>query len=456
MGTDRSKSHVPLIALGGTELRDRIAGGAVTAEDAAAASLAQIAGREPEVQAWAHLDSDHVLAQATQLDKLRRTGRPVGALHGLPVGIKDIIDVAGMPTANGTPLDAGKLPKGDAGLVGRLRSAGANVVGKTVTTELAFMHPSKTRNPVNTDHTPGGSSAGSAAAVASGMVPLAVGTQTGGSVIRPAAYCGCVGYKPSFGMIGRSGVLSQSPSLDTIGVFARSVEDAAMLAEVLCGHDPQDPATAHLPPPRLLDTCLAPPPVTPTLAVLAGPPGVEIEAPMADAMATLYEALGERAFEITLPGMFAEARAVRERIHFAEMSKTYYHYHTRGPETLSPEMTEAMAAGREITARDYIAALDWTGVLNAGLDEIFARCDAIVTPATTGPAPRGFETTGNPVCNGVWTLAHVPAITLPLFETESGLPLGIQLIGRRGDDARLLRTARWLAREMTQTTEGLS
>ncbi|MBL8708208.1 MAG: amidase, partial [Rhodospirillaceae bacterium] len=263
---NRGGAPNPILGLGAVELRDRLARGAVRAVEIAEASLAQIAATEPRVQAWAWLDGAHVLDQARSLDAHRSAGRPIGPLHGVPVALKDIIDTAGMPTANGTALDAGRVPTADAFVVERLKAAGAIIMGKTVTTELAFMHPGKTRNPHNPDHTPGGSSSGSAAAVAAGMVPLAIGTQTGGSVIRPASYCGVTGFKPSFGAIPRTGILTQSPSLDTVGVFARSPEDAALLAESLFGYSADDRATQPIPAPRLLETALSAPPVTPTLA----------------------------------------------------------------------------------------------------------------------------------------------------------------------------------------------
>ncbi|KAF0677367.1 amidase [Profundibacterium mesophilum] len=450
-----TRNRLPLIELGAAELATRLEGGALRAEEVSGAFLSQIAGREPEVQAWAHLDSDDVMAQAGRADAQRRTGRPTGPLHGLPVGIKDIIDVAGMPCENGTELDKGRVPSKDAGLVARLRSAGAIIMGKTVTTELAFLHPARTTNPAAPGHTPGGSSAGSAAAVACGMVPFAVGTQTGGSVIRPAAFCGCVGFKPSYGAIGRSGILAQSPFLDTPGVFARSVGDAAMLAEVLYGHDPDDRTTAHGPAPRLVQVASSKPPVTPTLAMLSTLPGREPDPQMSEAFASLTEMLGDLAFEIALPGMFAEAARIRARINHAEMAKSFYAYEKRGAEHFSDELAAAMRQGREMLARDYLSALDWRAVLNGGLDEIFERCDAIVMPATPGPAPEGFGSTGDAIYNGLWTLCGTPAVTLPLFETETGLPLGIQLVGRRGDDARLLRTARWLMEDfVTRQQEG--
>ncbi|MEX0923413.1 MAG: amidase [Rhodovibrionaceae bacterium] len=441
---DRRKAAENLIGAGALTLRDRLAGGALRAADLASALLERIAAVEPEVQAWAWLDGDFVLQQAKALDARRASGAAIGPLHGLPVAVKDIVDTARIPTENGSSLDAGRVPTADAFVVERLKAAGALILGKTVSAELAFLHPGKTRNPHNPAHSPGGSSSGSAAAVAAGMAPLALGTQTGGSVIRPAAFCGVVGFKPSFGAIPRRGILAQSPSLDTVGVFARDVEDAALLAETLYGHDPADPATRPAPPPRLLDTALSEPPVTPMFAFVRPPRWEDADPQTHMALREVTDALGENCFEAVLPTAFDEAAAIRERINYAEMAKCYYSYERRGREQLSEILLKAIDAGKAELARDYIAALDWPGVLNAGLEEIFERCDAILTPATLGPAP-GRETTGDGIFNGLWTLCGTPAVTLPLFEAEDGLPMGLQLVGRRGDDARLLRTARWLA-----------
>ena len=441
MAADR----IAIVAMPATALRDRISAGALTAEAVARAFLAQIEAREPEVGAWAYLDEEDVIAQARRLDAARRSGRPLGALHGLPVAIKDIVDVAGMPTGNGTSLDAGAVAREDAGLVARMRAEGAVILGKTVTAELAYLHPGPTRNPANAAHTPGGSSQGSAAAVAARMAPLAVGTQTGGSVIRPASYCGVVGLKPTFGRIPRTGVTRQSPSLDTVGVFAATVADAAMLADAIVGFDPRDAATRPAPAPRLLETALSRPPVPPTLA-LVRLPGLEarLHPDMRAALDELAASLGDHCFEVTLPAMFEQAAEARERINLAEMARFYDHYHRRGADALSPTLRAAIERGQAISARDYLAALDWPDILAAGLDEVLSRADAILAPAATGPAPEGLASTGDAVFNGLWTLARVPAVTLPLFSSAAGLPMGAQLVGRRDDDARLLRTARWL------------
>jgi Asp-tRNA(Asn)/Glu-tRNA(Gln) amidotransferase A subunit family amidase len=430
-------------------LRDRLAAGALKAADLAEAAIARIEATEPEVRAWAWFDPAFVRAQARALDAHRGTGRPLGALHGVPVGIKDIVDTARVPTENGTALDAGRVPREDAFVAARLKAAGALILGKTATTELAYFQPAPTRNPAAPGRTPGGSSSGSAAAVAAGQAPVAIGTQTAGSVIRPAAFCGVVGFKPSFGAIPRTGILAQSPSLDTVGVFARSVPDAALVAEALYGHDPRDRATAPAPAPRLFDIALSRPPLPPVLA-LVRPPGWEAaDAETREALGELAASLGGQCFEVELPPAFAEAASARERIQFAEMAKCYAGYERRGRDALSAPLRKALDAGKAIPARDYLAALDWSEVLNAALDAIFERCDALLAPAAPGPAPEGYESTGDPIFNGLWTLCGTPAVTIPVLQSSEGLPMGAQLVGRRGDDARLLRTARWLMERIT-------
>lgn len=432
-----------LTSLTAVALRDRLASGAIKAVDVVEACLARIAQVEPQVQAWAWLDGNLAVEQARALDARRTAGRPIGPLHGLPVALKDIIDTKGIPTANGLAVDAGRVPTEDAWIVARLRAAGAIILGKTVTTEGAYMSPGKTTNPHNPAHTPGGSSQGSAAAVAAGMVPLAIGTQTGGSVIRPASYCGVVGFKPSFGMIPRTGILPQSPFLDTVGVFARTVEDAALLAEVLAGHDPADSATEPMPMPRLLSVAQDRVPVTPMFAFIRPPGWDEADAQMRGAVEEVAALLGDQCFDAPLPG-FGEVAAIRQRINFAEMSKCYYAIERRGRDQMSDVLRAAMDEGKAVLARDYLAALDWRGLTNAALDKLFDHCDAILCPAAPGPAPEGLAFTGSAIFNGLWTLAGVPAVTLPLFWADNGLPMGLQLVGRRGDDARLMRTARWL------------
>jgi Asp-tRNA(Asn)/Glu-tRNA(Gln) amidotransferase A subunit family amidase len=438
--------------LSARELRARIARGELKAAEVAEAYLAEVAAREPEVGAFAWHDPGFVRHQAGELDRARATGRPVGRLHGLPVALKDVIDTVRIPTENGTALDAGRVPTKDAWIVSRLKAEGALILGKTVTTELAFLHPGPTRNPAAPGHTPGGSSSGSAAAVAAGMTPLAIGTQTGGSVIRPAAFCGVTGFKPSFGAIPRSGILRQSETLDTVGVFARDVEDAALLAEVLFGHDPADPSTRPGPAPRLHETAASEVPVAPMFAFVRMPGFDTAHPDMQAGLAELAAHLGEQCFEAPLPRAYDEAAALRERINFAEMAHAYRRY-DRADAALSPAIRAALAAGRSVSARDYLAALDWRGVLRAGIEEILERADAILCPAAPGPAPEGLGSTGSAIFNGLWTWLGLPAVSLPLLQSATGLPMGVQLVGRPGDDARLLRTARWLARRIEPTED---
>lgn len=434
--------------LPGLVARERISDGALRVTEYADACLQRIREREPGVGAWVHLDESYVQRQAQMLEAYRKSGNPLGPLHGLPVGIKDIIDTADMPTENGNLLDSGRRPEADATIVARLRSAGALIMGKTVTAECAYLAPGKTCNPHNPEHTPGGSSSGSAAAVATGMVPLAIGTQTGGSVIRPASYCGIVGFKPTFGLIPRTGVLRTSRRLDTLGTFGRTLEDAAMLADVLVGHDPGDADTAPSSAPRILETALSDPPVAPQFAFIKTPAWTEIEPDCAEGFAELRDALGDRCDTFELPPLFAEGAAAQRRIHLAEFAHNLRRYHARGGDSLAIETRAALDEGSVISAAEYMAACDWRETLYAGLGEIFERYDAIITPAAAGEAPAGLGSTGSAAFNVLWTLTGVPAVTLPLLSGANGLPIGVQLIGRRNEDGRLMRSARWLVNSL--------
>jgi Asp-tRNA(Asn)/Glu-tRNA(Gln) amidotransferase A subunit family amidase len=437
-------------ALSALDLRDRIARGEVTAVAAVRSCLDGIAAADGDVEAWAFLDAGLAMAQAETIDRFRGTGRPLGPLHGVPVAIKDIIDTRDMPTENGTVLDAGRRPSKDAAVVERLRAAGAIVLGKTVTTELAVYHPGKTRNPHDSGRSPGGSSSGSAAAVAAGMVPLALGTQTNGSVIRPASYCGVVGYKPSRGLVSRRGILRQSPALDAVGVFARSVEDAALLADAIAGPDPQDPQTLLAAPPALLATATSRPPVKPALAFVRSPVWEQADDDVKAGFGELVEALGPAIEEVALPAAFDSVHRMHAAIMLADIARNYARYTEAGRDQLSEKLLGMIAEGEATRAVDYSLALDWIDVMNAALEELFGRYDAILTPAATGEAPPGLGSTGSPVFSTIWTYCGVPAVTLPLLEGSNGMPIGVQLVGRRLYDGRLLRTARWLVETLRE------
>ncbi|MEP7283684.1 MAG: amidase [Rubrivivax sp.] len=439
-----SSDPATLAGLGAVDACERLRAGEFSAVEYAQALLARVDAVDAEVQAWAHLDRAHLLAQAEQADDLRALGRADGALAGLPVGIKDIIDTADLPTEDGTVLHAGRRPTTDATLVRRLRAAGGLVMGKTVTTELATYAPGKTRNPHHAGHTPGGSSSGSAAAVAAGMVAVAVGTQTNGSVIRPASFCGVVGFKPSAGLISRTGVLTQSPPLDAVGVFGRSIDDVALLAEALAGHDPADPLTRLQAVPPLRRVGAATTPMTPALAWVATPFWDRVAPDAQAAFGELLELLTGRVAPFELPTSAADAIGWHRTVMEADIAGSFEVEYDRGRAQLSDSLRSQIERGRQVSAVAYRQALARVPVLLEGLDSVFDHFDAVLTPATLGTAPAGLHATGDPVMCTLWTFLGLPALSLPLLHGADGLPIGVQLVGRRGDDARLLRTARWL------------
>ncbi|MGU9957587.1 MAG: amidase [Arenicellales bacterium WSBS_2016_MAG_OTU3] len=434
-----------LHALGITEALALLVDGQISAVEVATDCLKRIDEFDVDVQAWAHLDKDHVMRQAEARDADRRKGKRVGRLHGVPIAIKDIIDTALVPTEHGCSLFSGRIPKYDATLVQRLRLEGAVIMGKTVTTQLATFAPGKTTNPHNKAHTPGGSSSGSAAAVAAFMVPGAVGTQTNGSVIRPAAYCGTVGYKPTYGLLPRNGILRQSPFLDQAGVFARSVEDAALLAEVMLGPDALDEATllksAKLPLSRI---CKEEPPLPPKFALVKTSIWEQTEQATRTGFSELADALGGQIEEVDLPASFEGAWGWQKIINEAEMATYYGRFYDAGADKIHATTRGQIESGREIKVTDYLFAREQRDVLNGLLDDLFQTYDALITPSATGEAPEGLASTGSPAFCSPWTFCGVPAITLPLLQGEKGLPIGVQLVGQSDDDGRLLRTARWL------------
>jgi len=425
-----------------------ISDGALSAQELVEACLARIDEAESGIEAWTHLDPEHARVQARARDQDRREGRPIGPLHGVPVGIKDIFDTADFPTEDGSVLHAGRTPVHDATAVEMLRAAGAIILGKTVTTEFATYSPGKTRNPHNPGHTPGGSSSGSAAAVAAGMVPLALGSQTNGSVVRPASFCGVYGFKPTHGLIPRGGVMKLSRTLDHVGMFARSLEDIALIAEQLVGYDPRDRDTrvrARIP---FVATAAQEPPFPPLLAFIKGPAWERAEEQTKAAYAELVAALGDRVIEVPLPESALQAFDWHRVIMEAEMAANLDIEWERGRDRLSESLRAQLARGREISAFDYQRACARIPLLNEGFEDIFERCDAIVTPAAAGTAPKGLTSTGDPAFCTLWTLCGMPSLSLPLMSGENSMPIGVQLVGPREGDARLLRTARWLVSQI--------
>jgi Asp-tRNA(Asn)/Glu-tRNA(Gln) amidotransferase A subunit family amidase len=441
-----------LCALSLTEAAADVREGRITSAELVADCLKRVDEVEAKVQAWAFLDGDHAMRQADAADLHRKHGKALGPLHGVPIGIKDIFDTGDMPTELGSPVWAGRTPRRDAAVVARLRAAGAVIMGKTVTTEYAYFHPGKTTNPHDAGRTPGGSSSGSAAAVAAHMVPSAVGSQTNGSVIRPAAFCGVVGFKPTHGLIPRSGALLLSRALDHVGVFARTVADVALVAETLVGFDEEDPDTRPIARPPLAAVAASEPPLPPRLAFVRSPAWERAEPVTREAFGELVQALGEAVAEVELGARFARAVEMHRTIMEVEMAHNLHRDYEKSGDRLSGVLRKLIERGRGHAAVDYAAAIAGIPSLNGALDPVFDEFDAIVTPAAPGEAPSGLESTGDPIFCTMWTYLGTPAVTLPLLRSAAGMPLGVQLVGRRDADARLLRTARWLVETLGSAT----
>ena len=430
------------------DARALIERGLLTSCELVEACLKRIDELEPTIGAWAHLDRDIALQQARAADEFRKSGLPIGALHGLPIGIKDIIDTADYPTERGTVLHQGRQPDRDATLVSLLKEAGAIILGKTVSTEMAVYAPGKTRNPHNPEHTPGGSSSGSAAAVAAAMVSLSVGTQTNGSIIRPAAYCGVYGYKPSFGRISRHGVLEQSPPLDTIGVFARDLADLALIADVLMRYDAQDSAMIPIAPPCIAGIMAQEVPANPHFAFVRSPVWDQVEEVTRDGLRELIDATNQAQQKtidiVDLPPLFDDLHEDHRRLMEGDLARSFADEYQRGKEELSPVLREMIERGQQVSSDDYDNALARMQEYNAFLEQVFEDFDAILTPSTAGPAPAGLTATGSPVMNTIWTFCGTPALNVPLLQSAEGLPIGVQVVGAKDDDARLFRSTRWL------------
>jgi Asp-tRNA(Asn)/Glu-tRNA(Gln) amidotransferase A subunit family amidase len=418
-----------LNTLSAVEAARQLAAKKITSEALVRDCLERIAAREGEVRAWEHLDREAALKQARAAD----AGPGRGLLHGLPIGVKDLIDTVDMPTTYGSPIYAGHRPAWDAPCVALTRAAGGIVIGKTVSTEFAVMHPGKTRNPHNPEHTPGGSSSGSAAAVADYMVPLAFGTQTAGSIIRPAAFCGVVGYKPSFGLISRVGVKALSDTLDTVGTLARTVPDAALFAAALTGrHDllVEKPLTAK---PRIgicrtYEWKQAQPE---TVAAL-------------ESAAQRLAAAGAPVREVKLPPTYASLVQAQTDIMYVEQAQSLAYERLTHWSQISARLQGILEAGLKVTPERYDAAQTLARNCRRTLADVFTDCDVLLAPSAPGAAPAGLDMTGDPVFDRIWTLLRTPCVNIPVASAVNGLPVGLQVIGAFGSDAQTLAVAHWL------------
>ena len=394
------------------------------------ALLAHIDSRESEIGAWAWLDHASALAQARALDAAPARG----PLHGMAIGVKDVLDTADMPTEYNSPIYAGHRPARDAEVVRRLRAAGAIILGKTVTTEFAFMAPGRTRNPHDLSCTPGGSSSGSAAAVASAMVPVALATQTGGSTIRPAAFCGVIGYKPAFGRYPVAGLKHLSPSLDTIGLHARDLDDLARVSAVLAGDASAVVSVSPLPP---------------RIALARTHHDREAE-PQAlrrvEAAAAALRRAGAEVREMTLPGLFAEIEPLHRVIMARETAQMFEQEWAQARQQLSVDLANFIAQGLAYTDAEVAAARLRVADARRAMDGLLADDELLLMPPAAGEAPSGLASTGNAAFNRLWTMLGVPAIALPAGRGVRGLPLGVQLVAhdRKGSETELLARARWV------------
>jgi Asp-tRNA(Asn)/Glu-tRNA(Gln) amidotransferase A subunit family amidase len=441
-----------LHSLSASEAARLIHDGIISSEQLIDACLERIREVDDRVQAWAFLDADYARTQARAADERRLSGQPIGALHGVPIAIKDIFDTADMPTEYGSPIYAGRTPSRDATVVSRLRAAGAVILGKTVTTEFAYFSPGKTRNPQNFEHTPGGSSSGSAAAVGAEMVPLAIGSQTNGSTIRPAAYCGVVGFKPTHGLISRHRVFALSRALDHVGLFARSIDDIALLAEQLVGHDESDPDTK--PQARIPFSAIVAeePPLQPMFAFIKTPMWERADEDTREGFGEIVEQLGTQVEEVDLFPSAEKAWQWHQTIMSAEMATNLEREWEKSADRLSEQLRSFIERGREVRAVDYQRALRQIRPMHESFVELFEqRYDAILTPSAPSAAPKGLAATGDPSFCTLWTLCGMPCVTLPLLESSDRMPIGVQLVGARNGDAKLLRTARWLAAKIAAT-----
>ena len=413
--------------------------------------LDRIKATDDAIKAWVFLDAGAALAQAAECDRQRKAGMALGPLHGIPVGLKDIIDTAKMPTQRGTPIFEGRTTEQVARLVEHLREAGAVIMGKTVTTELAFVHASETRNPHNTDHSPGGSSSGSAAAVAAMHVPLAVGTQTNGSVIRPASFCGTFGFKPTRGVISRTGLLQTSDSLDQVGCFGLTLADVALLTDVIGGYDQRDSTSFARPRPNMSAGAAADAPVTPDLAWFNLPFNDRLCGASREGLEAVLDILGPQVTRMEPADTLSNLVAVQARIHEYEIAAQQAEVFDGHWDQISDTLKPVISRARQITKAEYEDALEVKASAEAFFADFFVEFDAIIAPAAAGEALKFGDGTGDPIFCTLWTLAGLPCVTLPLLVGETGLPIGVQLIGPAEKDDRLLRTARWLQTHLAET-----
>lgn len=436
-----------LCLLSALELSNLLFKGDIKAEDLAKSYLKRIEKFDNDVKAWAFFDPNFILKKASECDNLKIIGRPLGPLHGLPIAIKDIFGTDEMPTECGTVLRKKKYSKGDSTVVSLLKSSGAYVMGKTVTTEFAYFDPGKTTNPHDYGRTPGGSSSGSAAAVASFMTPVALGSQTNGSIIRPASYCGVIGYKPSYGLISRNGVLRQSFLLDHVGIFSRTVDDLAFISQEIIKRDTEDRSTISFASGNFLNIAKEDPPFDPRFIFFKTDMWKNLDKETIKNFEKFVKEQGSNVEIHDTPSYFKDIMKYHKIIHETDMAYAFSDYYKNYKNKLGKELVKAIERGQNYKSRDYVEAVENRDYFYKIFSEVFNDYHAILTPAASGVAPKGLKSTGSPEFSTIWTFLGMPSISLPLLSGSNNLPLGVQLVGEKFDDARLMRTANWIMKK---------
>tara|TARA_B100000287_G_scaffold90160_1_gene82567 strand:- start:593 stop:1927 length:1335 start_codon:yes stop_codon:yes gene_type:complete len=441
-----------LYTLNVEQIANQIKEGKISSREVCEIFIERINKFEKDIKAWAHFDKKLLLSKADEADEHRKSGKPMGSLHGVPVAVKDIIGTFDMPTECGTVLRKGAKSQ-NAEIIDLLISAGAIVMGKTATSELAYLGPPATRNPHDYTRTPGGSSSGSAAVIASYMAPLSIGSQTGGSIIRPASFCGVVGYKPSYGLISRNGVLRTSNKLDHIGVFGKTVEDVALLAKVLIKKDSYDEATIHFSSENMLEECKKGPLYDPKFIFYKTDAWKIIDKKSRDAFEYFIKSFKKNIEIFDTPSYFKDINKYHQIIHETDLANNFAAYYKKSKNKLSNYMQKAISNGNKHSAKEYAEAIDFMKRSYESYKEVFEDYHGVLSPSSPGVAPKGLKSTGTAEFNRFWSFMGTPCISLPLLQGENNLPLGVQLIGDKYDDLRFLGVARWLEQKSKNYNE---
>ena len=441
-----------LYTLNVEQIANQIKEGKISSREVCEIFIERINKFEKDIKAWAHFDKKLILSKADEADEHRKSGKPMGSLHGVPVAVKDIIGTFDMPTECGTVLRKGAKSQ-NAEIIDLLISAGAIVMGKTATSELAYLGPPATRNPHDYTRTPGGSSSGSAAVIASYMAPLSIGSQTGGSIIRPASFCGVVGYKPSYGLISRNGVLRTSNKLDHIGVFGKTVEDVALLAKILIKKDSYDEATIHFSSENMLEECKKGPLYDPKFIFYKTDAWKIIDKKSRDAFEYFIKSFKKNIEIFDTPSYFKDINKYHQIIHETDLANNFAAYYKKSKNKLSNYMQKAISNGNKHSAKEYAEAIDFMKRSYESYKEVFEDYHGVLSPSSPGVAPKGLKSTGTAEFNRFWSFMGTPCISLPLLQGENNLPLGVQLIGDKYDDLRFLGVARWLEQKSKNYNE---